>query len=290
MNEKLKKIILAPFNLMYKTSPKLTLKLLFFLKKRYRLNLKKPKTYNDKLNWLKLYYRNDLMPICADKFTVRDYVQNKGLSGILNELYWEGFDPEEIPFDTLPNKFVIKVTNGSGKNIICSDKSQLNKRKTIELLKKWLAERYFPAYGEWFYDIIKPRIIIEKFLSDESGNIPNDYKFFCFNGKPEFIAVDTDRFNETKRNIYDTKWNLKKGYQISFPNDDNIIPKPECLEELLEKAKILSEGFPHVRVDFYVIDNRIYFGELTFINGAGFGSLKPSTFDEKMGELIILPK
>ncbi|HLS71406.1 MAG TPA: ATP-grasp fold amidoligase family protein [Chitinophagaceae bacterium] len=273
-----------------RVSPKLTLKILFFIKQGYRLNLENPKTYNEKLNWLKLNYRNKLMPICADKFTVRQYVKDKGLEHILNELYWEGFNPEDIPFDKLPNQFVIKVTTGSGKNIICKDKTKLNHQKTIETLRRWLSEKYLPAYGEWFYDVIRPRIIIEKLLIDENGEIPNDYKVFCFNGEPKYIAVDVGRFYEMKRNIFDIDWNFKKGYKISFPNDDIILERPQCLEQMIQKARKLSEGFPHVRADFYIIKNKIYFGELTFTNGAGFGNVQPYSFAEEMGNLIKLPK
>lgn len=290
MNERLKRIILTPFNILMRVSPKLTLKILFFIKQGYRLNLENPKTYNEKLNWLKLNYRNKLMPICADKFTVRQYVKDKGLDHILNELYWEGFNPEDIPFDKLPNQFVIKVTTGSGKNIICKDKTKLNHHKTIETLRRWLSEKYLPAYGEWFYDVIRPRIIIEKLLIDENGEIPNDYKVFCFNGEPKYIAVDVGRFYEMKRNIFDIDWNFKKGYKISFPNDDIILERPQCLEQMIQKARKLSEGFPHVRVDFYIIKNEIYFGELTFTNGAGFGNVQPYSFAEEMGNLIKLPK
>lgn len=290
MNERLKRIILTPFNILMRVSPKLTLKILFFIKQGYRLNLENPKTYNEKLNWLKLNYRNKLMPICADKFTVRQYVKDKGLDHILNELYWEGFNPEDIPFDKLPNQFVIKVTTGSGKNIICKDKTKLNHQKTIETLRRWLSEKYLPAYGEWFYDVIRPRIIIEKLLIDENGEIPNDYKVFCFNGEPKYIAVDVGRFYEMKRNIFDIDWNFKKGYKISFPNDDIILERPQCLEQMIQKARKLSEGFPHVRVDFYIIKNEIYFGELTFTNGAGFGNVQPYSFAEEMGNFIKLPK
>src|SRR5690625_934032 len=290
MNERLKRIILIPFNILSKISPALALKILFYIKQGYRLNLKNPRTYNEKLNWLKLNYRNKLMPICADKFTVRQYVKDKGLDHILNELYWEGFNPEDIPFDKLPNQFVIKVTTGSGKNIICKDKTKLNHQKTIETLRRWLSEKYLPAYGEWFYDVIRPRIIIEKLLIDENGEIPNDYKVFCFNGEPKYIAVDVGRFYEMKRNIFDIDWNFKKGYTISFPNDDIILERPQCLEQMIQKARKLSEGFPHVRVDFYIIKNEIYFGELTFTNGAGFGNVQPYSFAEEMGNLIKLPK
>src|SRR5699024_147581 len=128
-----------------------------------KLDLKHPQTYNEKLQWLKLYYKNPKIPQCVDKYQVREYVRNKGLDYILNDLLWEGFNPEDIPFDDLPNKFVIKATHGQGYNIICTDKSKLNYSKTIKTLNKWLDTKFLPSYGEWFYGVVKPRIIVEKF-------------------------------------------------------------------------------------------------------------------------------
>jgi len=295
MNPVLKRIALMPFNLLYNISPKITLKLLFFLKQGYRLNLKKPETYNEKINWLKLYYRNDLMPICADKYTVRQYVKDKGFKYILNELYWEGFNPENIPFDKLPNEFVIKVTNGSGKNIICKDKSELDQEKTIKLIKKWLSEKYLPAYGEWFYDVIKPRIIIEKLLIDKDGNIPKDYKLFCFNninGKYDvaFTGVDLDRFGNRRRNVYDKEWNFLKDVNLIVSNNPAVqIDKPKLYDEMKVIAKKLSKPFPHARIDLYIVDNQIYFGEITFTGAAGFGKINPIEFQKQMGDWIKLP-
>jgi len=137
MDNRLKEILLMPFNWLYKISPKYTFKILFLLKLRKKLDLKNPKTYNEKIQWIKLYDKNPLMPYCSDKYHVRKYLQDKGLGHLLNELYWEGFNPEEIPFDNLPNKFVIKVTHGSTYNIICDNKEDLDKEKTIKLLNKW---------------------------------------------------------------------------------------------------------------------------------------------------------
>lgn len=295
MNETLKNFLLIPFNILYKISPKFELKLLFFLKKGYKLNLENPKTYNEKLNWMKLYYKNELMPICSDKYTVRQYVIDQGCGELLNELLWEGFDPEKIPFDELPNQFVIKVTRGSGKNIICKDKSQLDRKKTIRKLKKWLRQKYLPAYGEWYYNVIEPRIIIEKFLSNNNNEVPEDYKMFVFNnieGKHDvgITVVDTDRFSGHKRNIYDADWNFLPNAWISFPHDkEKILPKPQQYEQMVEYAKKLAKPFPHARIDFYIVKGKIYLGEITLMNGAGFGRIKPREFDEKLGSWIKLP-
>jgi hypothetical protein len=296
MNKTLKNIFLIPMNVLYKISEETTLKLIFFLKYRSKLNLENPKTYNEKLNWMKLYYRNELMPLCVDKYTVRQYVENCGCGEILNDLLWEGFNSNEIPFDKLPQQFVIKVTHGSSNNIICKNKNELNKEKTIKKLNKWLKQKYLPCYGEWFYGVIKPRIVIEKFLSDDNSAIPVDYKMFCFNnieGKQGIgiTVVDTDRFTYHKRKVYDFQWNLMLGICINFPYDSvKEFKKPLQYQEMLEYAKKLSAPFPHARIDFYLTNNKVYFGEITFMSDAGFGNITPYSFSEKMGDWIKLPK
>ena len=284
-----KNIIMLPFNILYKINPKLELKILFRLKQGYRLNLKHPKTFNEKLQWIKLYDKNPLMPKCVDKYAVREYVKNVGCEDILNELYWEGFDPEQIPFDELPDKFVIKVTHGSTFNIIVTDKSKLDIKEAIKKCKIWLKEKFLPCYGEWFYGIEKPRIIVEKYLEDNQtkGEL-YDYKIFCFNGNPKLVDVHCGRFGEHKRNIYDLDWNYLEEVYFKYEHFDGI-EKPEKLNELLKYAKKLSSKFNHVRVDFFIVNNKIYFGELTFTNGAGLDTIKPYTFDLKMGNWLKLP-
>lgn len=284
-----KNILLFPFNILYKISPETDLKILFYLKQKYKLNLKNPKTYNEKLQWIKLYDRNPLMPKCVDKFQVRKYVEEKGCSDILNELYWEGFNPEDIPYDKLPNQFVIKVTHGSTFNIIVNDKNKLDKKQTEKTLKKWLKNKFIPCYGEWFYGVEKPRIVIEKYLETPGKKELMDYKIFCFNGKAKYVDVHSGRFGEHKRNVYDTNWNFQEDVYFKY-NHDEIIEKPKNLEKLLMYAEKLSEDFLHARVDFYIIDDKIYFGEITFTNGAGFDNIKPYEFDLKMGEYLNLGK
>ena len=154
-----KNVLLAPFNLLYKISPELELKLLFRIKQGYRLNLKNPTTYNEKIQWIKLYDKNPLMPKCVDKYMVREYIEKIGCENILNDILWNGFNPDDIPFEKLPNKFVVKVTHGSTFNIICTDKTKLEIEDSKKKLKKWLKEKFIPCYGEWFYGIEKPRII-----------------------------------------------------------------------------------------------------------------------------------
>lgn len=280
-------MILAPFNLLYKISPELELKLLFRIKQGYRLNLKNPKTYNEKIQWIKLYDKNPLMPKCVDKYTVREYVKSKGLENILNDLLWEGFELEDIPFEELPNKFVIKVTHGSTFNIICTDKSKLDVKESILKLKKWLNEKFLPCYGEWFYGIEKPRIIIEKFIESEEGL--KDYKVFCFNGKPEYVAVYSDRQKNNGvpcQEIYDTDWNLIKEHTNHYELPESFTGKPKYFDNLLKYAEILSKDFKHARVDFFIEKDKIYFGEITFTSSAGFGKFSSREFAEKMGSYI----
>jgi len=277
-----KNIILTPFNILYKFSPKFNLELLFRLKQGYKLNLDNPITYNEKLQWIKLYDKNPLMPKCVDKFTVRDYVKEKGCAEILNELLWEGFNPEDIPFKDFPNKFVIKVTHGSTFNIICTDKNKLDIEKTKKKLKRWLKEKFLPCYGEWFYGIEKPRIIVEKFIESEDGL--KDYKVFCFNGIPQYISVYSDRsMGQLKQEIYDIHWEEVNGKTGNYGNVDIKTKKPEVLQDLLNYATKLSKDFKHARVDFFIEQNKIYFGEITFTSGAGLHKFSSYDFDKTFG-------
>lgn len=288
MNNRTKNIILMPMNLLYKINPGLNLKILYRLKTGRKLNLKNPKTYSEKLQWLKLNYKNELLPICADKYKVRQFVGECGCENLLIKVLWEGYDPYDIPFGDLPDKFVIKVTHGSGFNIICKDKKQLDILQTIKMLKRWLKEKYIPCYGEWFYGLIKPKIMIEEYLEDANGYSPIDYKIYCFHGEPKYIIAHVDRFTNHRSNIYDLDWNPIK---ITMKEIDNnlIVKKPKELEQLLDYAKMLSEKFIHARVDLYILNSNIYFGELTFTSDAGFVTITPIEMEEKIGEFIKLP-
>ena len=288
MKTSVKNIVLFPLNLLYRISPKTTLKILFRTKSGYRLNLKNPTTFYEKIQWIKLNYKNPAITKLVDKYTVRSYIQEKAPE-LLTTLYWSGFNAKDIPWDILPQKFVIKVTHGSSFNIICKDKATLNKEKCVKQINRWLKEKYLRCYGEWFYGVEKPRIIIEEFLDTGTGKEPDDYKVFCFHGKAHFIIVDTDRYTNHKRNIYDRNWSLRKGVTINFPNDTPM-PKPSELDQLLKYAELLSAEFPHVRVDLYIVKGKIYFGELTFTHGAGFGRISPREFDVELGELLKLEK
>ena len=290
MNNTAKNLLLTPFNILYKINPELDLKVLFRLKLGYKLNLKNPTTYNEKLQWIKLNDKNPLMPKCCDKYAVREYVESKGCKKLLNELLWEGFNPDEIPYESLPNKFVIKVTHGSTFNIICSEKSKLNVEQVNKRLKKWLKVKFLPCYGEWFYGVERPRIIIEKFI--ESDDDLKDYKVFCFNGEPKYIAVYSDRYlNNGKpcQEIYDLDWNITHNHTNDYKLPCKLTKKPCNLNEIIKYSKILSKDFRHARVDFFNPNNNLIFGEITFTSSAGFGKFSSKQFEEEMGNYLNLP-
>jgi hypothetical protein len=290
MNYKLKKIILFPMNLLYKINPLLEIKIMFYLKNGYKLNLMKPVTFNEKLQWIKFHDKNEKMPSCSDKYAVRKYIKECGCEEILNHLLWEGYKANEIPFASLPNQFAIKATHGSGFNIICKDKSKLKEKVVKKQMSSWLKEKYIPCYGEWFYGIVKPRIIIEEYLGDKDGRIPFDYKFLCFNGEPRLIQVHTGRFANHKIKLYDLEWNEKVNCKMKYSSDSGVfIKKPKELLELIEYAKILSKPFHFARVDFYIVKGKIYFGEITFTDGAGFDKIYPYVFDVELGSYLKVP-
>jgi hypothetical protein len=294
MISKYKNLLLTPFNILYRISPEFTLKILFRLKVKRKLDLSNPKTYNEKIQWIKLYDRNPLMTVCSDKYHVRNYVAKLGLEHLLSNLLWEGFDPSKIPFDDLPDRFVIKITKGSGLNILCYDKSKIDKEATTRKLKKYLKQKFYLCYGEWFYEVEKPRIIVEEFLSEDGINVPKDYKMFYFNSYKNnkgiaFTAIDTDRFTNHKRIIYDENWNRLNKHIVNFPEDSkNEVTKPEKYKLMVEYASILCKPFKHARADFYIINDQIYFGEITFTSDAGFGKIEPIDFNLEMGSWLNL--
>ena len=242
---------------------KTMVKIQYRMKLKRKLNLKNPQRFTEKLQWYKLYYRNPLMKQCVDKYAVREYVKSRGLKKILNELYGIYDKPEEIEFDKLPNKFVIKTTaGGGGQNVfICDNKSKLDKVDVISKLNYWLKLNPKKSFGrEWAYEGIDNRIIIEKLLegNDEGLSGINDFKFFCYNGKVEYIVFDGDRYIKHKRNFYDKNWNY-----IDIQSDcdklGDIVKKPKMFDNMKKIAEQISNDFPFVRVDLYCIDGKIKF-------------------------------
>ena len=254
-----------------------------------KLNLKEPQTFNEKLQWLKLYNRKNEYTTMVDKALVKEYVAKRiGKEHIIPTIgIWDKFD--DIDFEKLPQRFVIKCTHDSGGLIICKDKSTFDIDKAKQKINDRLKYKYYYHSREWPYKNVKPKIIIEQYMEDESGYELKDYKIFCFNGEPKFIMVDSDRFIDHKRNVYNTKWE-KLDLNINFPSTTVNYPKPKCLNEMLEFSKKLSKHIPFIRTDFYIINNKVYFGELTFYPGSGFQKIEPDEWNYKLGEMIDLSK
>ena len=225
------------------------LSLMFRSKMGYWMNWKKPKTFNEKLQWLKIHDRNPLYTTLVDKYEVRKYIAEKIGEEYLIPLLGVWNSPDEIDFKTLPNQFVLKCTHDSGSVLICKDKANFDIKTAKKHLKDCLAINYYYSAREWPYKNVKPRIIAEKFIEDENQEL-NDYKFFCFNGKIEFLQVDYDRFTEHHRNLYDPQWK-QLPFSIQYSSKQNaIIKKPNDFEQMKEIAENLSKGFPHVRIEY----------------------------------------
>lgn len=256
------------FTYIVKISPAFASKIIYYKKFRKRLNLKKPQTINEKLMWLKLNEDDSFKARCTDKFLVRDYIKESGYSEILIDIYKVYERVEEVDFKELPDKFVMKCTHGSGFNIICSDKNKLDEKQTLLKLKKWMKTDYAQIAAETHYSRIKPRIIVEKYLEEEEGKLPMDYKIHCFHGEPKYIEVILDRGTPfTKCITFNCKWE-RLPYTEQSMQLNMQIKKPKKINEILEISKVLSNAFHYVRVDFYYINNQIYFGELTFTPSA----------------------
>ena len=251
-----------------------------------RLHISNPKTYNEKLQWLKL---NDFHPEYSDlvdKYKVKGYVEKMiGVEHVIPTLgVWNRF--EEIDFTSLPQQFVLKTTHDSGGVYIIKDKHEMDLEQARKVIQRSLNHNYFYVHREYPYKNVAPRIIAEKYMVDESGTELKDYKIFCFDGVPKIIQVDYDRFSEHKRNLYDTEWN-RLPFTLKFPTDWNReIAKPEGLQEMLDIASKLSLGIPHVRVDLYHINGKVYFGELTFFHGSGHEKFTPEEWNYKVGEWL----
>lgn len=251
-------------------------KIRYFLKFRKILNINQPKTFNEKMHFLKFKNFNIYSDL-ADKFKVRDYIQNKIDSSVLAKIYWVGTNPNSVPFDQLPSAFVIKCNHWSWYNIIIRDKLNVDKNKIIELLKKRMKEDYWRRHRELQYKYIEKKIIIEELLVDKNFIVPIEYKVFCFNWLPEFVLLDyTNNDNIKKRCAYDVNWN-KLNFQIRYEYDDSQeINLWYNHNNIFDYAKKLSVWFSLVRVDFYICNNQIYVGEMTFTSWAWFSNFLPN--------------
>lgn len=264
----------------------------YFIKTGNILNLKAPKRYTEKLQWYKLNYRKDIMKRCSDKYDVRAFVTERGCSSILNRLYAVYNSAEDIDFEILPNSFAMKMTVGSGMNYFVQDKNSENLEKLRDLVRNWFASDSWSYGREWCYRGLKPRIIFEELLPlDERKDLP-DYKFFCFNGEPYCLYTMLDyalNHDNGRLGFFDTEFNLLPYSRKDFKAIEKSIPKPENFERMLTYARILSREFPHVRVDFYDVQGKVVFGELTFYNASGYTVFAPDEFDFILGEQFELP-
>lgn len=273
-------------------SPKLATMVLYRVARGEPINLTTPRTLNEKISWLKLntYYKNPLVSKCADKYAVREYIVEQGCGEILNELYGVYENPEEIQWEKLPEKFVLKWNMGCGCNIICHDKSRLDIQETKNQLKTWGKIKYHLLCAEMQYKDIPRKIICEKLLQEPNALLPVDYKFYCFNGKALYVMVCVGREKgHPKFYYFDRNWELARLSQDSIDAPEGFsLEKPEGIEKAFEYAEILSKPFPFVRADFYIINGQPYFGELTFTPSGGIDSERLKKTEELFGSLLDL--
>ncbi len=271
---------------------KLYLKWYYKKHMKKRLNLKNPKSFNEKLQWLKLYDRNPLYTTLADKYEVREYIKKTigeeysiPLLGVYNTF-------DEIDFDKLPNQFVIKCNHDSASVIICRDKKKFNYAKSKKQIEKSLKTNYYKWSREWAYKNIKPRIIIEKYMEDNNSKELKDYKFFCFNGEPKimYLSEGLEDHSTARISFFDMEFKelpfKRKDYELFEEHPG----KPKNFDKMIELSKKLSNNIPQVRVDWYEINGKLYFGELTFYTCAGYIPFDPEEWDYKIGEMLKLPE
>lgn len=262
--------------------------LIFLIRNRRRLNLANPVTFFEKLNWMMNHIDYRRYAPLADKYEVRDYVKRKGYNHYLNQIYGVYSNESEIDFDNLPNSFIMKSTHASGMVLICKDKTTLNFDKVRRTCREWLKTDYSKRSYEINYADVPHRMICEKLLHDDDGNVAKDYKIFCFHGKPRYIAVDFDRFGKGTQRIYTSDWIITP-YLLGFKFHPESFPKPSMLDEMLHFAEDISVEFPFVRVDLYQVEDKIIFGELTFTPNGGTPKVSIDC-DMAFGSYLDLPK
>ena len=267
---------------------KLYLKIIFRIKIGKKLNLKDPKTFNEKLQWLKLYDRNPKYTMMADKYKVREYVKEKiGEEYLIPILgVYDKFD--DIDFNKLPNKFVIKCNHDSGSVIICKDKKKFNQKVAKKKIDRAMKYNYFYVGREWQYKNIERKIIIEEYLNKLDGDV-KDYKFFIFNNHFVYSFVCSNRQEKVKFTFFDKNGKFIDIKQGGADNDKNV-KLPINYEKMIKLSETLAKGTTELRVDFYEVEGKIYFGELTFFDSSGFAKFEPEEWDEKIGSWLKLPK
>lgn len=273
-------------------SDKKYLEAMFYYKMGKHLDLENPKTFNEKLQWLKLFDRKPEYTTMVDKYAAKKYVADRiGEQYIIPTLgVWERFD--DIDFDKLPNQFVMKCTHDSGGLVICRDKSKFNVSEARAKINKSLKSNYFYAGREWPYKNVRPQIIAELYMEDSKTSELRDYKFFCFDGEVKALFIASDRqcsTEETKFDFFDENY-VHIPVTNGHPNATILPDIPICFDEMKRLASVLSKGIPHLRVDFYEVDGKVFFGELTFSHWSGFMPFSPEKWDNVFGSWISLPK
>lgn len=276
----------------------LTLNLKFKDECGYKLNLKDPKGFSEKIQWIKVNCRNPLMTDCADKYKVRDYVSKKIGGAYLTKIYGVYKSSKEIDYDELPDSFVLKSNHSSGQIVIVKDKNNINIMDINKIIDGWLSENYFYVTGEWVYKNIEPVIICEELLEEEII----DYKFYCFNGTPKFLYVSQERTcigkeslrisdrSDIRVSFLDLNWEKTEFQRNDHPQFEELPDKPDCLIEMIEIAKNLSRDFYFCRVDLYYLERKgIIFSELTFYPNGGFAPFYPTKYERVIGDWLELP-
>ena len=266
------------------------LKAWYFQETGKELNLERPRTYNEKIQWFKIYGQTAEISHLVDKISVRDFVASKIGEKYLIPLLGTWDYPEDIDFASLPEKFVLKANHGSGYNCFVYDKSRLDMKDLMKKANHWLRQDFAFTYGfEMQYHYIKRRLLAEPYLENDRGDL-YDYKFRCFNGKVEMVSYGMDRKGDSPMDFFDRDWNHLPIKYKHYPNSGKPIPRPDNLEEMIEKAEVLAAGFPQVRVDFYrTNDGKVYFGEMTFTSSSGVAQWDPPELDLQLGQLFSYP-
>lgn len=270
-------------------SDKRYIKWVYRLTNGEKLNLDNPMTFNEKMNWIKLYDRNPQYTTMAGKYTAKEFVSKRLDSteiivpclGLYNHF-------DEIDFDKLPQQFVIKTTHDSSGVVVCRDKSKLNIEEAKKKIEKSLKRDFFMVSREWPYKDIQHKVIVDQFIDNHTDHEMTDYKFWCFNGEPKVVYV-TNKGKSIRENFYDMDWNILD-IDHGFPRSKPEFEKPEALEEMKRIASRLSEGIPFLRVDFFYVDGHIWFGECTFFDWGGMRAFKSKEWEKKLGDWISLPE
>ena len=257
----------------------------------YQPDFENPRSFNEKIQWLKLNYRDPLLTKCSDKLEVRKYIREKIGESYLVELLDVYDRVGQIDLEKLPDKFALRINHGSGQNLICRDKSKLDWTGARNELREWIkpkSNHYYYSY-EWGYKGIRPRIVCEKHLEDLEGGVAGDFRLYCFNGRAKIILVCSDVLTDIKVDYFDLEWN-KLPIRGAYQNIGKGVKKPERFDLLVELAEKLARPFPFVRVDFLEVGGEVYFGEMTFYPGNGTVPFSPMEWDHTLGDMLVLPR